>query len=41
MVNSAIKRSIRETIDARSWFRQVRELVLVASVYNINRVIQS
>jgi len=39
-VNSSIKRSIRETVGSRCWFRQFRELVLVASVYNVNRAIQ-
>lgn len=39
-VNSSIKRSIRETIGSRCWFRQFRELVLVASVYNVGRAIE-
>lgn len=40
-VNSAIKRKLRETISARAWYRQYRELTLTASVYNINRAIST
>ena len=39
-VNSSVKRSIRETIDSRHWFRQFREIVLIASVYNVRRAIK-
>ena len=40
-VNSAIKRKLRETVSARAWYRQYRELTLTASVYNINRAIST
>lgn len=39
-VNSSIKRSIRETIDSQAWYREFREIVLVASVYNLRRAIK-
>ncbi len=38
-VNSTIKRSIRESVSSRAWFRQFREIVLVASVHNVRRSI--
>lgn len=40
-VNSTIKRSIRETVSARAWFRQFREIVLIASVHNVTRAISA
>jgi hypothetical protein len=40
-VNSSIKRSIRETIDAWAWYREFREIVLVASVHNVRRAINA
>jgi len=38
-VNSVIKRSILDSVSSRAWFRQFREIVLAASVYNIKRSI--
>lgn len=38
-VNSTIKRSIRESVRSRAWFRQFREIVLIASVHNVKRSI--
>lgn len=38
-VNTPIKRSIRETVTARSWFRRFRETVLIASVHHVKRSI--
>lgn len=39
-VNSSVKRSILESVSSRAWYRQFREIVLVASVYNVKRAIQ-
>ena len=39
-VNSVVKRSVRGTVASRKWFTQFREIVLIASVYNINRAIK-
>lgn len=36
-VNSTIKRSISENVTSRAWFRQFREIVLIASVHNVKR----
>lgn len=38
-VNSTIKRSIRENVSTRAWYRQFREIVLIASVHNVKRSI--
>jgi len=38
-VNSVLKRSILDSVSSRVWFRQFREIVLAASVYNIKRSI--
>lgn len=40
-VNSVIKLKLRETVSARAWYRQYRELTLTAAVYNINRAIST
>jgi IS5 family transposase len=39
-VNSAIKRSILESVSSRAWYRQFREIVLAASVHNVKRAIR-
>jgi len=39
-VNSAIKRSLVESVSARLWFHQFREIVLAASVQNIKQAIK-
>jgi len=38
-VNSAIKRSVLDSVSARSWYRQFREIVLAASVYNVKQAV--
>lgn len=38
-VNSAIKRSITDSVGSRAWYRQFREIILAASVYNIKRAV--
>lgn len=38
-VNSAIKRSILDSVSSRTWFRQFREIVLAATVHNVKRSI--
>lgn len=38
-VNSTIKRSISENVSSRAWFRQFREIILMASVHNVKRSI--
>jgi IS5 family transposase len=38
-VNSAIKRSILDSVSSRTWFRQFREVILAATVHNIKRSI--
>ena len=40
-VNSAVKRSIFDSVSSRAWYRQFREIVLAASVHNVKRAIRS
>ncbi|MFB6086727.1 MAG: IS5/IS1182 family transposase, partial [Halodesulfurarchaeum sp.] len=39
-VNSSIKRSILDSVSARAWYRQFREIVLAASVHNVKRAVK-
>ncbi len=39
-VNSAVKRSILDSVSSRAWYRQFREIVLAASVHNVKRAIR-
>lgn len=39
-VNSSIKRSIIDSVASRAWYRQFREIVLAASVYNVKRAVK-
>lgn len=39
--NSSLKRSQGEALRARDWFRQFREIALIAGVYNIERAIEA
>lgn len=39
-VNSAVKRSILDSVGSRAWYRQFREIVLAASVHNVKRAIR-
>ena len=39
-VNSAIKRSILDSVSSRVWFRQFREIVIAASVHNVKRAVK-
>lgn len=39
-VNSTIKRTIRDAVSSRAWFRQFREIVIAASVHNVRRSVQ-
>lgn len=38
-VNSAMKRSILDSVSSRAWFRQFREIILAAAVHNVKRSI--
>jgi IS5 family transposase len=40
-VNSAIKRSIIDSVASRAWYRQFREIVLAASVHNVKRALKT
>ena len=40
-VNSSIKRSHGSTVRARDWYRQFREIALIAGVHNIERAIDA
>lgn len=39
--NSALKRSQGEALRARDWFRQFREIAIIAGVYNVERAIEA
>jgi IS5 family transposase len=39
-VNSSIKRSDGEAVRAHDWFRQFREITLIAGVYNVEQAIE-
>jgi IS5 family transposase len=40
-VNSSIKRSHGSAVRARDWYRQFREIVLIAGVHNVERAIDA
>ena len=40
-VNSLIKRSHGSAVRARDWYRQFREIALIADVHNIERAIDA
>ncbi len=40
-VNASIKRSYGSSLRSRSWYRQFREIAVIAGVYNIERAVQS
>ena len=39
--NSSIKRSHGSAVRARDWYRQFREIVLIAGVHNVERAIEA
>ncbi len=39
-VNSVIKRSYGSAVRARAWYRQFREITLVAAVYNVEQAVK-
>jgi IS5 family transposase len=39
--NSSIKRSQGEALRARDWFRQFREIAIIAGVYNLEQAIKA
>jgi len=39
-VNSSVKRSLGFTVQARSWYREFREIALMCFVYNIKRLVK-
>lgn len=39
-VNFTVKRSILDPVSSRGWYRQLREIVLAASVHNAKRTVQ-
>ena len=40
-VNSSLKRSHGSAVRARDWFRQFREIALIAGVHNVKQAIES
>ena len=40
-VNSSIKRSHGSAVRAHDWYRQFREIVLIAGVYNVKQAIDA